>query len=193
MTPPAADATAIDDQHPWLGLASFSEETLAYFYGREDEVAELARRVQRKLLTVLFGQSGLGKTSILRAGIVSLPGGQREAALAVGLTPGQTLRLILLPQAVRRMLPSLVSQLVVLLKDTSLGFVVGYAELLRTSRELRDFFGSRYIFSIFLVTAVIYIGVNFALSRVATYLERRGTSKAAGGVARQVVADGRNA
>ena len=71
MTPPAADATAaIDDQHPWLGLASFSEETLAYFYGREDEVAELARRVQRKVLTVLFGQSGLGKTSILRAGIV---------------------------------------------------------------------------------------------------------------------------
>ncbi len=61
---------AIDAEHPWLGLASFSEETLAYFYGREDEVAELGRRVQRKLLTVLFGQSGLGKTSILRAGIV---------------------------------------------------------------------------------------------------------------------------
>ena len=61
---------AIDAQHPWLGLASFSEETLGYFYGREDEVAELGRRVQRKLLTVLFGQSGLGKTSILRAGIV---------------------------------------------------------------------------------------------------------------------------
>ena len=61
---------AIDAEHPWLGLASFSEETLGYFYGREDEVAELGRRVQRKLLTVLFGQSGLGKTSILRAGIV---------------------------------------------------------------------------------------------------------------------------
>ena len=61
---------AIDAQHPWLGLASFTEETRAYFYGREDEVAELARRVQRKLLTILFGQSGLGKTSILRAGIV---------------------------------------------------------------------------------------------------------------------------
>ena len=61
---------AIDDLHPWLGLASFSEETRRYFYGREDEVGELARRVQRKLLTVLFGQSGLGKTSILRAGIV---------------------------------------------------------------------------------------------------------------------------
>ncbi len=117
---------------------------------------------------------------ILRAGIQSLPGGQREAALAVGLTNGQSLRLVLLPQAVRRMLPSLVSQLVVLLKDTSLGFVVGYAELLRTSRELRDFFGSRYIFSIFVVTAVIYIGVNFTLSRVAAWLERRGAPKAAG-------------
>ncbi len=63
-------APAIDDGNPWIGLASFTEETRHYFYGREEEVAELARRVQRKLLTVLFGQSGLGKTSILRAGLV---------------------------------------------------------------------------------------------------------------------------
>ena len=62
--------SSVDVEHPWLGLASFTEETRAYFYGREDEIAELARRVQRKLLTILFGQSGLGKTSILRAGIV---------------------------------------------------------------------------------------------------------------------------
>ena len=62
--------TSVDAENPWLGLASFTEETRAYFYGREEEVAELARRVQRKLLTLLFGQSGLGKTSILRAGIV---------------------------------------------------------------------------------------------------------------------------
>lgn len=60
----------VDAGNPWLGLASFTEETREFFYGREDEVAELARRVQRKLLTVLFGQSGLGKTSILRAGLV---------------------------------------------------------------------------------------------------------------------------
>jgi hypothetical protein len=50
---------AVDPAQPWLGLHSFSESTRSYFYGREDEIAELARRVQRKLLTVLFGQSGL--------------------------------------------------------------------------------------------------------------------------------------
>ncbi|HKU86354.1 MAG TPA: hypothetical protein VJV77_08435 [Casimicrobiaceae bacterium] len=61
---------SVDAENPWLGLASFTEETQAWFYGREEEVAELARRVQRKTLTLLFGQSGLGKTSILGAGIV---------------------------------------------------------------------------------------------------------------------------
>ncbi len=70
--PPASAASppAVDRDNPWLGLASFTEETRQYFHGREEEVAELGRRVQRKLLTILFGQSGLGKTSILRAGIV---------------------------------------------------------------------------------------------------------------------------
>ena len=71
MTPaPLVSAPAVDPQNPWLGLASFTEETRAYFHGRDEEVAELGRRVQRKLLTILFGQSGLGKTSILRAGLV---------------------------------------------------------------------------------------------------------------------------
>ncbi len=75
--PTAPDATTtVDESNPWLGLASFTEETRAFFFGREEEVAELARRVQRKLLTLLFGQSGLGKTSILRAGIVPRLRGQ---------------------------------------------------------------------------------------------------------------------
>jgi hypothetical protein len=60
----------VDAENPWLGLDSFTEETRGFFHGREEEIGELARRVQRKLLAVLFGQSGLGKTSILRAGIV---------------------------------------------------------------------------------------------------------------------------
>lgn len=66
----ASVAATLDPNHPWLGLSSYTEETRAYFHGRDDEAAELARRVQRKLLTVLFGQSGLGKTSLLRAGLV---------------------------------------------------------------------------------------------------------------------------
>ena len=76
LKPMEDSAPAIDDSNPWIGLASFTEETRDYFYGREEEVAELARRVQRKLLTVLFGQSGLGKTSILRAGLVPRLRGQ---------------------------------------------------------------------------------------------------------------------
>jgi len=66
---PIASAT-IDPENPWLGLSSYTEESRAYFHGRDEEAAELARRVQRRLLTVLFGQSGLGKTSLLRAGLV---------------------------------------------------------------------------------------------------------------------------
>ncbi|MGH8152675.1 MAG: hypothetical protein ACREPF_08080 [Rhodanobacteraceae bacterium] len=69
---PSADGhrVTLDPENPWLGLDSYTEETRAYFHGRDEESAELARRVQRKLLTVLFGQSGLGKTSLLRAGLV---------------------------------------------------------------------------------------------------------------------------
>ena len=65
-----AQQPSVDADNPWLGLASFTEQTRAFFYGREEEIAELSRRVQRKLLTLLFGKSGLGKTSILGAGIV---------------------------------------------------------------------------------------------------------------------------
>jgi hypothetical protein len=76
-------ANTVDERNPWLGLASFTEETRAYFYGRDEEVAELSRRVQRKLLTVLFGQSGLGKTSILRAGLAPRVGGPGYCPLYV--------------------------------------------------------------------------------------------------------------
>src|SRR5215471_14743368 len=74
--PAAESAATVDERNPWLGLASFTEETRQYFFGRDEEVAELTRRVQSKLLTVLFGQSGLGKTSILRAGLVPRLRGQ---------------------------------------------------------------------------------------------------------------------
>lgn len=112
-------------------------------------------------------------SEILRAGIAALPKGQSEAAYAVGLTRRQTMVSILLPQAVRAMLPSLISQLVVLLKDSSLGYIVGYAELLRSIQNLRDYFGADYLFPLFAVGSAIYIAVNFTLSRLAVWAERR--------------------
>ena len=84
-----AGAATVDDRNPWLGLASFTEETRQYFFGRDEEVAELARRVQRKLLTVLFGQSGLGKTSILRAGLVPRLRGQGYCPVYVRIDYGR--------------------------------------------------------------------------------------------------------
>lgn len=109
---------------------------------------------------------------IIRAGILSIDRGQSEAAYALGMRKSQVLVTILLPQAVRRMLPALISQLVVLLKDTSLGFIIAYPELLQRAGDNINFFGSRYSLQLYLAAAAIYITVNFALSTVATWLER---------------------
>ncbi|MFE4544858.1 amino acid ABC transporter permease [Arthrobacter sp. NPDC056727] len=121
---------------------------------------------------------------IIRAGIQSLPRGQREAGLAIGLTSFQSRLSIELPQAVRRMLPSLVAQLVVLLKDTSLGYIVAYGELLRAVQVMADFLGPQFLFPVFFVAAAIYIAINLAVSRLAIWIERHGSKKAAGGVAK---------
>jgi glutamate transport system permease protein len=121
---------------------------------------------------------------IIRAGIQSLPKGQREAGLTIGLTSFQSRMLIELPQAVRRMMPSLVAQLVVLLKDTSLGYIVAYGELLRAVQVMADFLGNAFLFPIFFVAAAIYIAINICVSRLAVWIERRGSKKAAGGVAK---------
>lgn len=110
---------------------------------------------------------------ILRAGLAALPKGQREAGLSVGLSPMQTTLLIEMPQAVRIMLPALVSQLVVLLKDSSLGFIIAYPELLRQVRQMRDYFGDRYTIPVFFVGAAIYIAINVLVSRLAVWLEGR--------------------
>ncbi|GAA1438814.1 amino acid ABC transporter permease [Mycobacterium cookii] len=110
---------------------------------------------------------------ILRAGVLSLPRGQREAALAVGLTNGQTMRTILLPQAFRVMLPALISQLVVVLKDTSLVAVIGlgYLELLRRGNQISQNLDNPI--QSLLIVALIYIVINYSLSKLAEYVERR--------------------
>lgn len=111
---------------------------------------------------------------VFRAGISAVPKGQREAAYATGLRKNQVVRLILLPQAVRAMLPAIVSQLVVLLKDTALGFIITYNELLYVAKQMggRLEFGFPYI-PTYMVVAIIYIGLCSLLSVLARYLEGR--------------------
>ena len=108
---------------------------------------------------------------IVRAGIVSLPRGQSEAAMSIGLSRGQTLRLVMLPQAIRIMLPALISQLVVLLKDTSLGFIIAYTELLRSAQRVVQVLDNPL--QLFLFVALVYIVINTSLSHLATVVERR--------------------
>ena len=113
----------------------------------------------------------------LRAGLAALPKGQNEAGLSLGMTRMQSMFLVQFPQAFRQMLPVIVAQLVVLLKDTSLGFIVGYPELLRsTMNNLSSFFGSRYTFSFFMVTLAIYLVMNISLSIFARYVAKKTSS-----------------
>jgi glutamate transport system permease protein len=123
------------------------------------------------LVLALTLYNGAVIAEIVRAGVQSIPKGQTEAAYAIGLSRGQTLRMVLLPQAVRVMLPALISQLVVLLKDTSLGFVIGFSELLRTGGQLVQVL--RNPLQLYLAVALIYIVINSLLSGLAGYLEGR--------------------
>ncbi|WP_410609298.1 amino acid ABC transporter permease [Amycolatopsis sp. lyj-109] len=111
---------------------------------------------------------------IFRAGIQSLPKGQSEAAYALGMRKTQVMFLVLLPQAVRAMLPTIISQLVVLLKDTALGFIITYQELLYYARYIgsQGTFGRPIVPSTIVATA-IYVVMCLLLTALATYLERR--------------------
>jgi glutamate transport system permease protein len=108
---------------------------------------------------------------LIRSGVFSLPQGQREAGLAIGLTPRQTLVTVLLTQAVTEMLPSLISQLVVILKDTALGYIISYTELLRSGTTLSTVYGN--LIPTLIVVATLFIAINYALSVVARVVERR--------------------
>ncbi len=131
---------------------------------------------------------------ILRAGIAALPKGQQEAGLSLGLRPLSVLLRIQLPQAVRIMLPALVSQIVVLLKDTSLGFIIAYPELLTVTKNNFNYFGESTTVVFVLASAIIYILVNMSVSRLAHWLEgrmsRTRTSAGDGGVTGGVMAAG---
>lgn len=111
---------------------------------------------------------------IFRAGVLSLPKGQSEAAYALGMRKTQVMNLVLLPQALRAMLPVILSQMVVLLKDTALGFLITYEELLRYARYLggiADF--GRPLVPLTLVVAAVYIAMCMLLTWLANYLGKR--------------------
>ncbi|GHF73605.1 amino acid ABC transporter permease [Streptomyces thermodiastaticus] len=120
---------------------------------------------------VLYNSSVLAE--IVRAGILALPKGQTEAAQAIGLRKTQTMTSILLPQAVTAMLPAIVSQLVVIVKDTALGgAILTFPELLAAVSPMSSYYGANTIAS-FTIVAVIFVLLNFSLTSFASWLERR--------------------
>jgi glutamate transport system permease protein len=123
------------------------------------------------LVAALALYNGAVLAEVFRAGILAVPRGQTEAAAAIGLRRGQTMRMILVPQAVRTMLPAIVAQCVVALKDTALGFIIAYPELLRTGQLIYN--GYFNIIPTAVVVAAIYVAMNLLLSRLAILLERR--------------------
>ena len=127
---------------------------------------------------------------IVRAGILSLPRGQGEAAYAIGLRRSQVLRTVLLPQAFRAMLPALISQLVVVVKDTSLGFIISYTDLVRQGQIVIQNLNNPI--QTYLVIGLVFILINYALSRAAVFTERRlSQGRKSAGTAPVVVDDGR--
>ncbi|GHJ96069.1 glutamate ABC transporter permease [Streptomyces sp. NE5-10] len=120
---------------------------------------------------VLYNASVIAE--VVRAGVLSLPRGQGDAAVALGMRKGQTMLYVLLPQAVTVMLPALVSQLVVIVKDTALGgALLGFGELLSQNRQITANYGANTI-AAFTVIALVYIALNALLTYLAARLEQR--------------------
>jgi glutamate transport system permease protein len=130
-----------------------------------------------------FGALVLGLTlyngsvlaEVFRAGILAVPRGQSEAAYALGMRKTQVMTSILMPQAVRMMLPAMISQCVVALKDTALGFVITFPEMLTTGKAI---YGTYFnIIPTAIVIGTIYVGMNVILSTIAQRLQRRRRAK----------------
>ncbi|MFI7585242.1 amino acid ABC transporter permease [Kocuria sp. M1N1S27] len=116
---------------------------------------------------------------LIRSGVHQLPKGQREAGLVIGLTPSRSLRMIELPQALTAMLPSLVSQFVVILKDTALGYIITYPELLASGRRLGS--GDGNILQTLFVVALVFVLINYLLTVLAAWLSRFLSFRTSGG------------
>lgn len=131
------------------------------------------------VVIALIAYNGSVLAEVIRAGVESLPRGQREAGYAIGLRKAGVMRLVLLPQAIRAMLPVIIAQLVVTLKDTALGFIITYPELLFYARYLgsQSTYGSPIV-PMTIIIGAIYIGLCLLLSLIATVTEKRLRSSA---------------
>jgi glutamate transport system permease protein len=123
------------------------------------------------VVTGLTLYNGSVVAELVRSGVHSLPKGQQEAALAIGLTSGKTMRLVLLPQAITAMLPAIVGQLVVILKDTALGYIITYEELLRKAEQIGTF--KNNLLPALIVVGALYVLINWLVSVAANKAEQR--------------------
>lgn len=121
-------------------------------------------------LPVAIAASGV-LAEVLRAGVQAVPRGQTEAALALGMRPFRVTLRIVLPQAIRYVIPSLISQLVVVVKDTTVAYVVSYPDMLQNARVLITNYDA--LVSTYLVIAVIYILLNFAINQLSVFVSHR--------------------
>jgi polar amino acid transport system permease protein len=127
---------------------------------------------------------------VVRAGIEGLPKGQTEAARAVGLSHLQTMRLVVLPQALYNMVPAMLGQFVSTIKETSLGYVITVNELTFAANQVNSALMTKP-FEVFVLLAVIYFVLCFSLTQLARHLERRFAARRAGTVGTPLVADAR--
>ena len=115
--------------------------------------------------------SGAYISEIFRAGIQSIDSGQMEAGRSLGMSWGQTMRYIIVPQAFKRVIPPLGNEFIALLKDSSLVSVIGFEELMRRGQLI---IAKTYAsFEIWMSVAIIYLIMTFTISRLVAYLERR--------------------
>jgi glutamate transport system permease protein len=115
--------------------------------------------------------NGAVLAEVFRAGVLAVPAGQAEAAYAIGMRKGQVMRVVLLPQAVKIMIPAIISQCVVTLKDTSLGYAIAAPGLTAVAKPIYLEFQNHV--PVYVVLAGLYVAVNLVLTAVATFAQRR--------------------
>ena len=112
---------------------------------------------------------------VLRSGVNAVPKGQREAALSLGMRDGQVFLKIIFPQAIRYVVPTLISELVIVVKDTTFAYVVSYPDLMQNAKVLISNYDA--LLSVYLVAAVIYIIINYILNKIASYVAKKTAAK----------------